>query len=115
MSNKRREVYQLAFYYNVSEIDYLSYLITVIYQVPLASGRLNKVQSVILNLSFVLVAEPLSTNRRQVQCGTSNWHTLGKLAAHSMNMYNKKKAETIWSKTSVTRNNLNYLQVCSTY
>ena len=90
MSNKRREVYQLAFYYNVSEIDYLSYLITVIYQVPLASGRLNKVQSVILNLSFVLVAEPLSTNRRQVQCGKSNWHTLGKLAAHSMNMYDKK-------------------------
>ena len=37
MSIKQREVYQLAFYYNVSEIDYLSYLITVIYQVPLAS------------------------------------------------------------------------------
>ena len=38
MSNKLREVYQLALYYNVSEIDYLSYLITVIYQVPLASN-----------------------------------------------------------------------------
>ena len=58
MSNKRREVYQLAFYYNVSEIDYLSYLITVIYQVPLASllsmlvecSKLNQVQSATRNL-----------------------------------------------------------------
>ena len=48
------------------------------------SGRLNQVQSVTLNLSFLLVTELLSTNQRQVQCGTSNWHTLGKLASPSL-------------------------------